>query len=171
MYLRCTFWCFDTCLHPETKIFIGNKKQSIDIIMALIQLNYWVHYFNYARNKSRAGKIFQVQAGLEEEKTPNFENVFLTKDQKECILGNSLAVQWLGLCTSASGGVRSIPGLETKIPHATQYGQKKKRIKLKVEMQFSSILFWSQNHTVFRMNPLVFCVFVLFDRKAISNPT
>ena len=30
----------------------------------------------------------------------------------------SLAVQWLRLCTSTTGGEGSIPGWETKIPHA-----------------------------------------------------
>ena len=39
---------------------------------------------------------------------------------------NSLTVQWLGLQASTAGGPGSIPGQETKIPHATRYGQKKK---------------------------------------------
>ena len=44
-------------------------------------------------------------------------------DLKE-ICGNSLAVQWLGLCTSTAGGPGSIPGWGAKIPHATWHGQK-----------------------------------------------
>ena len=36
----------------------------------------------------------------------------LTKDEG---LGNSLAVQWLGLCTFTAGGMDSIPGQGTKI--------------------------------------------------------
>ena len=32
--------------------------------------------------------------------------------------GNSLAVQWLGLCTFTAEGPGSIPGWETKIPHS-----------------------------------------------------
>ena len=32
----------------------------------------------------------------------------------------SLAAQWLGLQASTAGGRGSIPGLGTKIPHATQ---------------------------------------------------
>ena len=41
---------------------------------------------------------------------------------KKKFLGNSLAVQWLGLCASTAGGKGSIPSGGTKIPHAT--GQK-----------------------------------------------
>ena len=32
-------------------------------------------------------------------------------------MGNSLAVQWLGLCASTAGGTGSIPGRGTKILH------------------------------------------------------
>ena len=39
-------------------------------------------------------------------------------------VGNSLAVQWLGLHASTAGGVGSILGRGTKILHATQSGQK-----------------------------------------------
>ena len=42
---------------------------------------------------------------------------------KVFLLGTSLAVQWLRLCTSTTGGVGSIPSRGTKIPHATQRGQ------------------------------------------------
>ena len=41
----------------------------------------------------------------------------------------SLAVQWLRLHASTAGGMGSIPGWGTKIPHATWYGAKKKRNK------------------------------------------
>ena len=34
------------------------------------------------------------------------------------------AVQWLGLSVSTAGGMGSIPGKGTKIPQATQHGQK-----------------------------------------------
>ena len=34
--------------------------------------------------------------------------------------GNSLAVQWLGLCASTAGGLGSIPGGGTEILHAAQ---------------------------------------------------
>ena len=46
------------------------------------------------------------------------------------VTGNSLAVQWLGLCTlTAEGpgeGLGSIPGQGTKIPQAAWHGQKTK---------------------------------------------
>ena len=42
-------------------------------------------------------------------------------------LGNSLAVQWLGLRASMVGGTGSIPGQGTKIPRIMLHGQKKKR--------------------------------------------
>ena len=40
-------------------------------------------------------------------------------------IGNSLAVQWLGLCASIAGGPGLIPGQETRIPLALWCGQKK----------------------------------------------
>ena len=39
----------------------------------------------------------------------------------------SLAVQWLRLCKSIAGGMGSIPGGGTKVPHAEQCSQKKKK--------------------------------------------
>ena len=39
-------------------------------------------------------------------------------------VGNSLAVQWLGLCAFTAEGLGSIPGEGTKIPQATWCGQK-----------------------------------------------
>ena len=41
--------------------------------------------------------------------------------------GTSPVVQWLGLHASIAGGVDSTPGRGTKISHATQCSQKKKR--------------------------------------------
>ena len=49
--------------------------------------------------------------------------------------GTSLAVQWLRLCASTAGGVGSIPGQGTKIPHASLPGQKiKKKTKTLLEL-------------------------------------
>ena len=45
--------------------------------------------------------------------------------------GTSLAVQWLGLCAPTAGGMGSIPGWGTKIPHAAWCGKKKKKKKKK----------------------------------------
>ena len=42
------------------------------------------------------------------------------KELKKEGMGTSLVLQWL---TSSAGDVRSIPGLRTKIPHATQHGK------------------------------------------------
>ena len=42
-------------------------------------------------------------------------------------MGTSLAVQCLRPRTSTAGGTASIPGQGTKIPHAAQRGQKKKK--------------------------------------------
>ena len=49
---------------------------------------------------------------------------------KICI-GTFLVVQWLRLHTSNADGVGSIPGQETKIPHAKQCGQRIKKLKHK----------------------------------------
>ena len=43
------------------------------------------------------------------------------------IPGNSLVVQWLGLCVFTAECAGSIPGWGTKIPQAMQHGQKKKK--------------------------------------------
>ena len=43
--------------------------------------------------------------------------------------GNSLVVQWLRFCASNAGGVGSIPGQETKIPHVARCGQNTKNKK------------------------------------------
>ena len=41
------------------------------------------------------------------------------------LYGSSLAVQWLRLHTSTAEGTGSIPGQETRIPHASWLGKKK----------------------------------------------
>ena len=40
-----------------------------------------------------------------------------------------VVAQWLRLCSSNEGSVVSIPGWDTKIPHASWHGQKVKTIK------------------------------------------
>ena len=50
------------------------------------------------------------------------------------VTGNSLMVQWLGLLDSTEGDTGSIPGQGTKIPHATQCGQKRKFKKKRKEL-------------------------------------
>ena len=44
---------------------------------------------------------------------------------KRYIVGNSLAVQWLGLRASTAGGTGLIPGRGTKFPHAAWHSLKK----------------------------------------------
>ena len=48
-----------------------------------------------------------------------------------CKTGTTLVVQWLRLRVSKAGCMGSIPGWGTKIPHATQCGNKRKEIGCK----------------------------------------
>ena len=73
--------------------------------------------------------------------------------KKQCLQsskkGTSLVVQWLRLCVSNARGVGLIPGQGTKIPHAIQCGQKKKKKKYKALRGNNSILdFNTYQHTV-----------------------
>ena len=45
------------------------------------------------------------------------------------MLGNSLEVQWLGLCASTAGGTGSIPGQRINILHALQCDQQTKNTR------------------------------------------
>ena len=60
------------------------------------------------------------------------ENIKSFTEQKWVRSGPSLEVQWLRLHTSTAGGAGSISGWGTKIPYASQCGQKKKK-KCKLE--------------------------------------
>ena len=46
-------------------------------------------------------------------------------------------VRWLRVCASKAEGTGSAPSQGTKIPHATQQGQKKKKKKKRTENQDS----------------------------------
>ena len=59
---------------------------------------------------------------------PGTDKINKFKKKKRTVLGNSLAIQWLGLSTSTAGGMGSIPGRGTKIPHAAQHGQKNDKV-------------------------------------------
>ena len=48
-------------------------------------------------------------------------------------VGNSLAIQWLRLHASTAEGTGSTPGKGTKIPHASQVRQKKRKGKKRKE--------------------------------------
>ena len=50
------------------------------------------------------------------------------------MLGTSLLVQWLRLCTPNSGGTGLIPGRGTKIPHSMWFSQKKKKRNTKPQL-------------------------------------
>ena len=51
--------------------------------------------------------------------------------------GNSLAVQWLGLCAFTAEGPGSVPGQETRILQAAQHGQENpKQNKTRVPILF-----------------------------------
>ena len=47
--------------------------------------------------------------------------------EKKLVDGNSLEVHWLGLGTSTAWGMGSIPGWGTKIPRASEHGEKRER--------------------------------------------
>ena len=51
--------------------------------------------------------------------------LLLLRKKKKKDAGISLAVQWLRLYTSIAGGMGSVPGQGTKIPHASWCGPKK----------------------------------------------
>ena len=51
-----------------------------------------------------------------------------TRETVNLMLGTSLTVQWLRLCTSNAGGVGLIPGQETKLSHASRVGWQKKEM-------------------------------------------
>ena len=56
-----------------------------------------------------------------------------------------MKVQWLRLCTSNAGGMGLIPGWGTKIPHAAQHSQKKKRFHLLPSPWISWFLWQNDN--------------------------
>ena len=55
----------------------------------------------------------------------NAANILLQKEKNG--VGDSLAVQCLGLCASTAGGMGLIPGQGTKILRAVQHSQKKNK--------------------------------------------
>ena len=58
---------------------------------------------------------------------PGSQGLAHSAEIQETGLGNSLAVQWLGLRASTAGGTGLMPGWGTKILDAMLQGQKKKR--------------------------------------------
>ena len=66
------------------------------------------------------------------------------QDLIKLLIGSSLGVQWLGLCTFTAKGVSSIPGWGAKIPQGLPRGKKKK-----VNIYCSSRTFFSEAVFVF----------------------
>ena len=60
---------------------------------------------------------------------------------KNSLHGNSLAVQWLGLCTFTAEGPGSILGQGTKIPQATQRDQNRQTNNLPLYVWLSEVSF------------------------------
>ena len=48
-----------------------------------------------------------------------------------------MEVQWLGLCASTAGGMGSIPGQGTKIPHAVWHGQKQNQDQKQTKQKYA----------------------------------
>ena len=65
-------------------------------------------------------------------------------------LGNSLAVQWLGLCAFTAKGPSSSSGWGTKIPQASRCGQKKIKSPsiVKTNQQIISKIKKSKNNSI-----------------------
>ena len=86
-----------------------------------------------AKEEKNLKILLEVPQGNEQVFTYNeahsWEEDFHSK-KKKIASGTSLAVQWLRLQASTEGGVGPIPGWGTKIPHAMQRGQKKKKKNL-----------------------------------------
>ena len=55
-------------------------------------------------------------------------------------MGLNLAIQWLRLCASTAGDAGSNPGRGTRIPHASQHSQKKKKKSLFVNWEITLLL-------------------------------
>ena len=86
-------------------------------------------------------------------------------------MGTSLVVHWLRLHASNAGGMGSIPGGGTKIPHAMWHGQKEKKKGLnktyyenekyiyigKGQVKQNQVYFFSAGFSDLTM--LVFCLF------------
>ena len=60
-------------------------------------------------------------------------------EYEEKLLGTSLEVQWLRVCTSTAEGVGSVPGQGIEILHATRCTKRKKKKKL-----LNTLIFWEQ---------------------------
>ena len=134
MFPREDSWCLETSLHPRNFPF-PTAGPSIEDSNPWL----WVHcpfYFDQSSPKCSGG-IKEAEEECEDElnlrllwsqgKKDVASSVESWKEFRWKLLtsGDSLVVQWLGLHTITAGAIGSILGQETKILHATQYGQTK----------------------------------------------
>ena len=77
-------------------------------------------------------------------------------------IGTSLVVQWLRLHTSTAGGVGSIPGWGTKIPHAMGRSQKKKKKKEFTDKLLESISEFNNQDEYMVKNQFDFHISVMY---------
>ena len=97
---------------------------------------------------------------------------FISLTTKMKAPGTSLAVRWLRLHTSTAGGAGSIPGWETKIPHATT--QPKKRRKPPLQLVFTlypSLLFQvsGKSHQLSTIHISIFSPFCFSTLSSLSS--
>ena len=86
--------------------------------------------FNPWLGKLRSHKLCGTAKGKkkEREREIKFLNSFVSQlSHLKIRIGTSFVVQWLRLCAPIAGGMGSIPGRETRIPHATGHDLKKKK--------------------------------------------
>ena len=98
---------------------------------------------------------------------------------KNTKIGNSLAVQWLGLCAFTAKGLGSIPGQGTKIPQATRCGQKNpKKTKNTTEKKQRLVLGKSELSDTYHRDSIInisvlglshICLYLLFILQSILH--
>ena len=72
--------------------------------------------------------VWYSQGKKKREREIKFLNSFVSQlSHLKIRIGTSFVVQWLRLCAPIAGGMGSIPGRETRIPHATGHDLKKKK--------------------------------------------
>ena len=81
------------------------------------------------------------------------------------ILGTSLAVQCLRLSASTAGGTGLIPGWGTKILHALQRGQKKKKLHFIALRTLTNFAFTHKFISPFLISHMYMCLFFQFSFK------
>ena len=93
--------------------------------------------FNPWLGKLRSHKLCgTAKKKKKRERESKFLNSFVSQlSHLKIGIGTSFVVQWLRLCAPIAGGMSSIPGWETRIPHATGHDLKKKNFLVKKKKQ------------------------------------